>query len=170
MANTGPGGHPAAPPGGSSRRRAAVRRWAALVKAGHPLVFFVLAALPPQVSVFIAVAADLPGWTILVVVVTAVATSLALYSRRFRTEADRLEADRSDGVAWHHEPIIIAHHWSSLRVSVRRAVNTLLYTGGAPVGRDRPLELGGTYQLLVNLGPYNPRSLVMNATKRGVTE
>jgi hypothetical protein len=43
-----------------------------------------------------------------------------------------------------------------------RAINTLLYTGGAPVGRDQPLNPAGEYELLVNLGPYDQHSLVMD--------
>jgi CHAT domain len=173
MANTAPGGHPAAPPGGPSRRRAAVRRWAALLTVAAVLL----------VLVVIAVAAGWAGWLIhltgpawrwiirwwqvLAVLATAVGTALTVYIAVLTSRRTRLETRNLETVIVGDGSVIVSGDHSAIRIgvhrSVPRAVNTLLHTGGAPVGRDRPLEPGGDYELLVNLGPYDPRSLVMDA-------
>jgi hypothetical protein len=55
--------------------------------------------------------------------------------------------------------------WVEDLLEAPRAVNTLLYAGDTPVGRDRPLDPGSHYELRVALGPYHPDSLVVDADK-----
>jgi hypothetical protein len=46
-----------------------------------------------------------------------------------------------------------------------RAVDMLLQREGVPARRDRPLDPGGNYELLVNLGPYQLDSLVLGCRR-----